>query len=149
MPTSATGRAEAGFTLVELLIVLTIMGLLAASVVLALPDGRASLRAEAEGFAALAKAAKDKAVIDGRPLSLRVTPEGYAFAERRRGEWRPLSREPFGDRSWSEGTALAGEAQRLVFDPTGLVEPASLILVREEDQVRVTVSADGTIGIDD
>jgi general secretion pathway protein H len=54
MPISATGRArrQSGFTLVELLIVLTIVGLMSAAVVIAMPDQRGSLVSEAERFAA-------------------------------------------------------------------------------------------------
>lgn len=147
MRISATGKAEAGFTLVELLIVLTLIGLLSASVMLAIPT-RDNLRSEAERFAALAEAARDKAVLDARPVSLRVGTDGYAFEERRRGEWVKLGRKPFDARKWDEGTSLAGEQDRLLFDPTGLAEPATFVLTRKDERLRVTVAADGGIAID-
>ena len=52
-------RRRNGFTLVELMVVLFIIGLAATAVVLAVPEQGGSLQAEAERFAARAKAARD------------------------------------------------------------------------------------------
>lgn len=155
MRISATGKADAGrgssgFTLVELLIVLAIIGLMSAAVVLAMPDPRGSLVAEAERFAARAKAAQDRAVIDARGMSIRMTDAGYGFDLRDRAQWRPLDRKPFLDYRWGEGTVPAlGEtgAARIVFDPTGISEPARLTLVRGDEQVSVEIGQDGGIDV--
>ena len=153
MPTSATGRAEAresGFTLVELLIVLTIVGLMSAAVVIAMPDQRGSLVSEAERFAARANAAQERAVMDARPMAVRVTDAGYGFDRRERGEWQALNAKPFADYSWSEGTRAAVGQQgiaRIVFDTTGTAEPLRLLLVREEEQVLVEIGHDGRIDV--
>ncbi len=63
-------RSQQGFTLVELLVTITIIGLVAGAAVLAIPDPRGSLAAEAERFAAHAKAARDQATIGGRAVAL-------------------------------------------------------------------------------
>lgn len=150
MRTSATGRAEAerGFTLVELLIVLTVVGLLSAAVVIAVPDGGGSLRSEAERFAARAQAAQEKALIDARPVALRVTAAGYSFEERLEQKWRPLAAGSLGPESWREGTVVLGADMRLIFDPTGLAEPAELLLARDGERLAVRVAANGAISID-
>ena len=149
MPTSATGNS-AGFTLVELMIVMTIVGLLSAAVVLAMPDPRGSVVAEAERFAARAKAVQELAVIDARATAVRVTGAGYGFDRRRRGEWQPLAQEPFVDRAWgSEVEASVGGAgaMRIVFDSTGMAEPAQLVLRRDGEQASVEVRQDGRIHV--
>jgi general secretion pathway protein H len=148
MPISAPGRtrAEQGFTLVELLIVLTIIGLMSAAVVLAIPDPRGSLVSEAERFAARAHAAQERAITDARPVAIRVTAAGYGFDRRENGEWKPLNEEPLTDRAWGEGTSAgvpAESAQRVIFDTTGTAEPVKLLLLRDEDQVLVEIGADG------
>ena len=151
MPTSATGSSlesnrNGGFTLIELLVVLTIIGMLSAAVVLAIPDPRGSLTAEAERFAARANAAQDRAILDSRALSVRVDASGYGFDRRERSGWQPLGVEPFEPLAWREGTTGSGPA-RILFDPTGLTEPAALTLRREGEQVTVEFAHDGTINV--
>lgn len=155
MPISATGRNRRGlhapgFTLVELLIVLTIVGLMSAAVVLAMPDPRGSLTADAERFAARAKTAQDRAIIDARAMSIRLTQTGYGFDRRARDQWEPLDSKPFVDHSWSVGTQAAiadGGAARIIFDSTGAAEPAEVMLQRDGEQVRITIGHDGEIDV--
>ncbi len=153
MPTSEPGTARRtrhpmGFTLVELLIVLAIIGLMSAVVVLAIPDPRGSLRAEAERFAARAKAAQDQAVIGARAMSVRVGRVGYGFDRREGAQWVPLDTKPFAAAQWSEGTEAMVEGEtRLVFDATGISDPAQLVLARDEKQLIVEFHPDGKVDI--
>ena len=141
-PLRSDWRAEGGFTLVELLIVLVVMGLLSAAVVIAMPDPKGSVTAEAQRFAARAKAAQDKAILDGRTIAVRITQAGYSFEQRRDGAWQPVARSF----EWKDGTAVAGP-ERLLFDATGLTEPAALILTRDGEQARVDVGGGGDIRV--
>jgi general secretion pathway protein H len=138
-----------GFTLVELLIVMTIIGLMSAAVVLAMPGTRAGLREEAERFAARAQAAQERAVLEGRSVGVRVTGAGYGFDRRTRGEWTAMNVDPFVDRPWQPGTraGTGAEAQRIVFDSIGMAEPVRLVLAREDEQVLVEVDAAGRVRV--
>lgn len=161
MPTSATGNsegfrsvwrsAEHGFTLVELMIVLAIMGLVAAGVVIAMPDPRGRLSGEAERFAARAVAARDLAILQGRPIAVRVTARGYAFDRRQGGAWAAIPDSEFRSQPWSSGTAaLVGQGGtiRTAFDATGQPNaPATVTLARDGEQVRVAIAADGGVRV--
>ena len=160
MRTSATGRAERGFTpswrsaehgftLIELLVVLTIIGLMSAAVVLAIPDPGGGLAAEAERFAARAKAAQERAIMDNRSFALRVTAEGYGFERRQGREWQALEQKPFANTRWEDGTnaSLADGMERVVFDSTGYAEPLRLTLSRRGQEVAVEIADGGQIHV--
>jgi general secretion pathway protein H len=131
---------ERGFTLVELMVVIVIIGLLASVAVLALPDSDGGLRAEAERFAARAKAAQEAALINSRATSLSLDPAGYAIARSESGQWQEVARY-----SWSPGTQPDTAQGRTVFDATGIAEPLEVTLRRGDNRVQVDIRSDGTI----
>lgn len=136
---------ERGFTLVELIVVITIMSLLAAAAVLAIPRSAGGLRAEAEQFAARAKSAGEAALINSRAMSLRIDPAGYAVARHVGGEWRDEVRY-----AWEAGTRPdfgSGVQARTMFDSTGLADPLELTLRRGEERAQITIGVDGEIQI--
>jgi general secretion pathway protein H len=154
MRTSATGRSKrrrrAGFTLVELLVVVTILGLASAAVVLALPDTRPTLTAEAERFAARVLRAREEAVLTNQAVEVEVDASGYAFRKRTRGEWRPLEEGPFARTAWEEGTRPAinsAEGVRIAFDTIGYAAPTALALTRGDRSVRVEIDAAGEVEV--
>jgi general secretion pathway protein H len=137
---------EEGFTLVELMVVIVIVGLAASVVVLSMPETGGSLASEAEAFAARAKAARDGAILEARPAAIRIGPGGYETLRRLDGEWRaePPARE------WAEGTAAelsGGRDGSVRFDATGLAEPALLTLRRGERRIAVQIGPDGSVTI--
>lgn len=133
---------ERGFTLIELMVVIVIVGLAAAAVVLAVPDAGGSVQAEAERFAARAKAARDSAVVEARPVALAIDGAGYRVERRVGGGWQAA-----GAFDWAEGTSAQAIMARTRFDTTGMAEPLSLTLRRGDRTVAVDIGADGNVRV--
>jgi general secretion pathway protein H len=142
--------AERGFTLVELMVVIAIIGLATGVAVLTMPDARGDLRADAERFAARVRSAQDTAVIEAHDVSVSVRADGYDFSRYQRGRWVPLRDKPFAPQLWSTGAqAIVGTAgsARVVFDTTGGAEALDVTLVRDSQRVRIRLEGDGTIDV--
>lgn len=145
--------AEHGFTLVELMMVVTIVGLSAGAVAWSLPDPRGRLVDEAARFAVRTRAAHDEAIVTARPVSVWVTAGGYGFDARVAGGWAPMGEASLRVARWKDGTTAAvGDATgrvRVTFDPTGLADrPLDLRLQRRGTTTTVHIAADGGVAVD-
>lgn len=164
-PTSATGRPDrartasrraarasatkmrAGFTLVELMMTLVVIGLAAGAVVLSMPDPRPAVGEAAERFAARLVRAREEAILTNRLVSVTTDPQGYAFARFDGDAWTPLD-GPFGHQAWGEDVRAPRRPVRIVFEATGGAEPAVVELSREGQAVLVRVDAAGEVTVD-
>lgn len=79
-------RRNQGFTLIEIMLVMVIIGCALGIVVLSLPgmngQGTADLKTQSEKLTATLAMASEQAMLEGRALGLRVTPQGYQFMVR-------------------------------------------------------------------
>ncbi|HVE54337.1 MAG TPA: prepilin-type N-terminal cleavage/methylation domain-containing protein [Ramlibacter sp.] len=143
MPTSAPGREHApprrraaGFTLLELLVVISIIAIASAGVSFALRDaGGASLERDAQRLAALLESARARSRLTGQPVRWVAAEQGFRF------EGLPAGSLP---EQWlSADTRVAGRGV-LVLGPEPVIGPQSVDLASADHPERaIRVATDG------
>lgn len=145
-------RAQAGFTLVELLVVLVLLGVLGSAVALTLPTTASPLQRQSEALALQLARARDEAIIATRPVRLLLDGEGYRFERRDFEHWQQIDVATLHGQSWPAGVqpALPGDAPLVLqWDAMGNPDsPLVLALAAEGMQTRVQVLGDGSVRID-
>ncbi len=142
----ALAKREAGFTLIELMVVIAIVGVMAGAVALSLPDPRGTLIDEVERFAAKTQAVRDEAIMTARATQVETSPSGYRFAQRDKGEWVEVPSKPLKKSAWKPGTAVS--AATFEFDPLGLPDdPEMITFSRDGAKVTLSIGADGELRI--
>jgi general secretion pathway protein H len=132
------------------MVVLAVMGLLAGVAVWRWPAGDGRVRSDAVALSSRIAAARDQAIVSGRPLALEVDAAGYRFVQRGEQGWQPVAEPALRERQWSRGVRPAGsEANaRLGFDSVGLPDRAlDLTLAGSKASAVVEIAADGEVSI--
>lgn len=154
-PISATGcsracRRRGGFTLVELMVTITIVGLAAGAVMLAAPRARPAASFEAERLAARLQRAREEALLTNRVVAVDIDGAGYRFSALDASGWTPLAAGPFGPAAWPDGAGLGTTAAvRVAFDPTGAAAPAVVRLGGGRAARAITIDAAGEVRLED
>ena len=150
--TSATGT-ERGFSLVELLVVVAMLGLLGGAVMLTLPATGARAIEQGEQLAVHLVRAREEAVLGNRAVAVRVDRAGYRFVQRNAGTWRPLEEPPFQPRRFADGIAASFrgnlDAARFEFDATGGNTAAEILLSDGASTIRLVLGVDGEVALHD
>ena len=126
-----------GFTLLELLVVLAIIGLATAGVSLSLPDGN-PLERDAQRLANLLEAARAHARANAAPIEWRPTIDGFEFS----GASTTGSDDALAPRAWL-GAGVQARIERpagattLRLGPEPLIPPQTLLLTLDQRQLRL------------
>ena len=146
-------RQPDGFTLVELMVVLTIMALFAGAVVMTMGNLGGGSTDSANRLGARLAAARDEAIVSGTPIAGWISASGYGFDRYEKGRWEPLLVKPFEGANWDDGTTVSvgGAAEgraRVRFDSLGLPDaPLSLSLARNGETSRIEIVANGDVKV--
>lgn len=128
-----------GFTLLELLVVISIMALSMAGVTLALrDDGQTQLEREATRLAALLESARAQSRAAGAPVRWRSLPQGFRF------EGLPPGAQAAAARQWLDaGTMVRGQAV-LQLGPEPLIGPQQVLISHRSQPSRsLRIATDG------
>ncbi|MEO7916739.1 MAG: type II secretion system minor pseudopilin GspH, partial [Dokdonella sp.] len=116
---SNTSVSQRGFTLLEILVVVVIIGVLAGAVVMAVDSGSGrQLDREARRFGALLEQACEQAELGGRDLGVLMLDDGYGFANQVDGYWKPQPRDgSLRQRHWITGlrSEMTRDGRRVAF----------------------------------
>lgn len=132
-------EAQRGFTLLELLVVVSIMALATAGVGLAMRDGgQAQLEREAARLAALLESARAQSRAGGIPVRWRAVPQGFRF------EGLPPSAQAALPNQWLDaGTTVRGQAV-LLLGPEPLIGPQQVLITHQAHPDRtLRIATDG------
>ena len=157
---NAPGR---GFTLLEILVVVVIIGALAGAVVLAVDSGSArQLERESDRFSALLQQACEQAELGGRDIGVLMQDDGYGFATQVDGYWKPQPADVvLRQRKWIDGLLgeMTRDGRRVAFNDassgevlpqmicysSGELTPFVLSLKLGDDEVRIEGKGDGSV----
>jgi len=165
IPTNPAERPskEAGFTLVEILCVLALLGLTAGLVVLNLPKPAPPLESEAQRVTTLLNLAVRQSLIDGKSRGFDITPQQLEIYEYD-GEWTLEHQQAFTDDV--RGVELMVEGQEIdlrdrqrkkqkfdlppliYFDAVGNVTPFDLSLEGREQSFRLASDDRGRVAME-
>ena len=88
-------KAQSGYTLIELMVVIAIMGLITSFVLPYIPTDKADrMRSDADRFESLVSYAQTQAILQSQDLGLIVDGADYHFLKLVSGSWQAVEEEP-------------------------------------------------------
>ena len=134
--------------------VVFIIGLATGLVVLTIPPRPTPEQATAQAFAAAISQAQDEAIMTGQPIGLMMVDNGYSLAQYRSGRWQAGPKTRFKRGLRIDQLRVSDDAPPegwpdLVFDPTGVSQPADFRLRGRYDSYDIAWAGDGKVQVDE
>ena len=169
---SPAKERDAGFSLMEILVVVFIIGLLSSVVIMTLPDQKTEERKAADDLSRMLVLASREAILLGEPVRWQHDENGGAFHRYSLGEWKDLGYderayadfylqedirvqvklldyEGFRELSDERDKAEKEKPPAVVFLATGEATSAQIVLSGPEQDVTINVSPDGVLSRSD
>jgi len=145
-------RHQAGFTLLEMMVVLVIAGLLVSLTALTMTrNPRTDLNEEAQRLALLFESAGDEAQVRARPIAWQPFDGGFRFDLRTEDGWRPLRDDLLKPRQWEGGVSGVtidypgsnSKANRVVFGTEAIDVPVRVTLFSAAGSATIVGTGNG------
>lgn len=145
---------ESGFTLVEILSVLVVVGLMSSVVILSMPQPKSTLDKEAERLVVELNALAQDGLISGSVNAVGFSEGGYAlyrfensdWAEQASREWRESYHMTF-SRNSAKLELPKNLEPIILFQPTGLSTPFELTLSNGDQNYVIETRGDGRVNL--
>lgn len=144
--------AGRGFTLIEMLIAITIAAMLVVLVGFSLSSADRGLETDAERLALILSLAREEAQIRGAPIRFEGDDAGYGFSVFRDGRWEPIDDDRnLKDRDWSAETLLdlvRDDGREVIEFGRDIVDsPFELTLTRENESLQIYANGLGVFEV--
>lgn len=143
---------EAGFTLVEILCVLVVIGLMSSVVILSMPQPKSALDEQATTLTGQLNALAQDGLISGSVTAAGFSEDGYALYSFENSEWTERVSAEWADSYRMKFTRASAKLEIpkktdpiIMFQPTGLSTPFELTLSDSDVKYAVKTAGDGRI----
>lgn len=141
-----------GFTLIEMLVAISIASVMVVLVGFSLSSADRSLETDAERLALLLSLAREEAQIRGAPIRFEGDDAGYGFSVFREGRWEPIDDDrDLRDRDWSAETVLElvrDDGREVIEFGRDIVDsPFALTLRRQDDALEIYANGLGVFEV--
>lgn len=147
-------KYESGFSLVEILVVLFIIGLMSAAVVLTFDKPKSALEKQAETLASQLNALAQDGLITGSVNAAGFSKDGYALYTFENSEWTERVSDDWQDSYRLTFTRASAKLDMpkekepiIMFQPTGLSTPFELTLADRDLKFSLKTEGDGRIAL--